>query len=185
MANHGKAYGMSEEVKRKQEAKYDPELEGQARMWLEALTGMAIGEDFHEGLKDGVILCKALNVLAPGAIKKINESKMPFKMMENIGKYLEAAEAYGVQRLDNFQTVDLYEAKNMTQVVDGIHALGRAAQAHGFNGPVIGAHPSEAAPRHFDQSTLEAGKAVLPAQSGYTGGANQKGMNFGLGRQIK
>ena len=32
---------------------------------------------------------------------------------------------------------------------------------------------------------LNSDPTVLPQQAGYTGGANQKGMNFGLGRQIK
>ena len=36
--------------------------------------------------------------------------------MENIGQFLAAAEAYGVARGDLFQTVDLYEAKNMLLV---------------------------------------------------------------------
>ena len=38
------------------------------------------------------------------------------------------------QATDLFQTVDLYEAKNMTLVVNGIHALGRAAQRAKFSG---------------------------------------------------
>lgn len=36
--------------------------------------------------------------------------------MENIGNFLKACEAYGLTKMDLFQTVDLYEAKNMPQV---------------------------------------------------------------------
>ncbi len=36
--------------------------------------------------------------------------------MENIGFFLKVAEGYGVAELDLFQTVDLFEAKNMNQV---------------------------------------------------------------------
>ena len=50
---------------------------------------------------------------------------MAFKMMENIGMFLQAVEEYGVAKTDLFQTVDLYEKTNMGQVVDTIHALGR------------------------------------------------------------
>ena len=56
---------------------------------------------------------------------KYNQSKMAFKMMENIGKFLEAAEKYGLNKTDLFQTVDLYEKANMWQVVCTIHAFGR------------------------------------------------------------
>ena len=36
--------------------------------------------------------------------------------MENISKFLAGAEKLGVPKHDMFQTVDLYEKKNMTQV---------------------------------------------------------------------
>jgi hypothetical protein len=39
-------------------AKYNPELEAQAKSWLEAISGDAIVPTFQEGLKDGRILCK-------------------------------------------------------------------------------------------------------------------------------
>lgn len=37
--------------------------------------------------------------------------------MENIGKFLEACDSYGVQKADLFQTVDLYEGTNIPQVI--------------------------------------------------------------------
>ena len=50
--------------------------------------------------------------------------------MENIGKFLDAMDAYGLNSFEKFQTVDLYEATNMTQVVLSIHALGRLVSAN-------------------------------------------------------
>ena len=44
------------------------------------------GKAFEESLKDGIILCKLMNVLSPGAIPKINEQGSNFKMMENANK---------------------------------------------------------------------------------------------------
>lgn len=58
--------------------------------------------------------------------------------MENINHFLLAAGQYGVPQYDLFQTVDLYEDKNMVQVINAIHALGGRAQKNRFDGPVIG-----------------------------------------------
>jgi hypothetical protein len=71
-----------------------------------------------------------MNTIKPGAIKKINDSAMAFKMMENIENFLRAAEDYGCKKIDLFQVVDLYERQNMTQVVNGIFALGRLVWDH-------------------------------------------------------
>jgi len=81
-------------------------------------------------------LVKLANKLSGSSIK-VNESKMAFKQMENIGKFLDAMDAYGLNSFEKFQTVDLYEATNMTQVVLSIHAIGRLAAKKGFNGPAI------------------------------------------------
>lgn len=69
--------------------------------------------------------CSLMNTIKPGSIKKINQNNMAFKMMENIENFLKAAENYGCKKIDLFQVVDLYERQNMTQVVNGIYALGR------------------------------------------------------------
>lgn len=67
-----------------------------------------------------------MNQLSPGIIKKINMSGGQFKMMENINKFQEAAKKYGVAEIDVFQTVDLWERRNIPQVTQCIMALGRA-----------------------------------------------------------
>ncbi|XP_015224795.1 PREDICTED: calponin-3-like [Cyprinodon variegatus] len=56
--NKGPAYGLSAEVRSKIAQKYDPQKEEELRFWMEEVTGMAIGENFQKGLKDGVILCE-------------------------------------------------------------------------------------------------------------------------------
>ena len=67
---------------------------------------------------------------------------------------------------DQFTTVDLYEAKNMTQVVDGLHALGRCAQKNGFQGPVIGAKEGTEHKREFTEAQLKAGEGIVGMQAG-------------------
>ena len=60
------------------------------------------------------------------------------------------------------------------KVVDGVHALGRAAQANKFSGPVIGAKPSEKAERNFSEDVLNAGNAVIGGQAGQFKKKNKK-----------
>lgn len=186
MAERPKGYGMTAELQAKKDAKHDPKMEQEARDWIEAVTGEKItGASFQEGIKNGVILCKLINTLQPGSVKKINDSKMAFKMMENIGNFLAACEAYGVSKLDLFQTVDLYENQNMPQVIGGIHGLGRKAQKKGFKGPTLGPKEADARKREFTEEQLKEGQNVIGLQMGTNKGASQAGQTgFGLGRQI-
>lgn len=187
MAARPKGFGYTAELKDKQDAKYSVEREREAKAWLQAVVGESFPSGtFHEALKDGVYLCKLVNKLRPGSVKKINTGKMAFKMMENIGNFLEAAYAYGLPKSDGFQTVDLYEAANMAQVVNALHALGRQAQKNRFTGPSLG--PKEASKNvrgSFDrQSQLEAA-TTIGLQMGSTKGASQAGMTpYGLQRQV-
>lgn len=69
-----------------------------------------------------------MNNLQPGSVPaKLagQRQKLAFKQMECIGKVIECMSSYGVPDHDNFQTVDLYEAVNLNQVVNGIQSLGR------------------------------------------------------------
>lgn len=70
------------------------------------------------------IVLRLINALHPGAVKKINTMKAPFKQRENIEMYLKGCEAYGLKTQDLFQVNDLYEHKNVYMVVDNIFALG-------------------------------------------------------------
>ena len=186
MADRPKGYGMTAELKDKQSGKYDLKLEREAKEWLQAVVGEPFpAGSFHEALKDGVYLCKAINKLAPGSVPKINQSKMAFKMMENIGNFLDSCSQYTMQKSDLFQTVDLYEDANMTQVVNTIHALGRKARAKGYRGAILG--PKEAAKqtREFDEETRKAGQTIIGLQMGTNKGATQAGMTpYGLQRQV-
>jgi hypothetical protein len=59
--------------------------------------------------------------------------------MENINTFLSAlTEKLDVPKHDQFQTVDLYEGKNIIQVIDTIFAFSRYAVAKGFDGPLLG-----------------------------------------------
>lgn len=58
--------------------------------------------------------------------------------MENINAFLDALIKLGVPKHETFQTVDLYEGKNIIQVIDCIFAFSRHAVASGFQGPLLG-----------------------------------------------
>ncbi|XP_065071495.1 myophilin-like [Rhopilema esculentum] len=190
MADRPDGYGFTAEVRGKLSSKYDSGREREALQWIEAVLGERVfggvqGSDaVHQKLKDGVILCKLINKIKPGSVKKINDSKMAFKMMENIGNFLDACMAIGIQKLDTFQTVDLYENQNMTQVIDGIHALGRKAPSVGYRGPGLGPKEATANKREFTEQQRRAGDGIIGLQAGYNKGASQAGQNFGKTRAI-
>mmetsp|Transcript_313 Transcript_313/g.438 ORF Transcript_313/g.438 Transcript_313/m.438 type:complete len:129 (+) Transcript_313:51-437(+) len=120
MANHGPVYGLDAELARKQAAKLDPALVKEATEYVAKKSGVSINGDLGDALNDGTVLCKMANNIQPGSIKKINTGKMPFLKMENINAYLEVCRAWGLKSSDLFQTVDLYEKKNMVAVVQNI-----------------------------------------------------------------
>lgn len=66
-----------------------------------------------------------MNKIKPGAIAKITTKGGGFALRENCAVFCNAAKAYGVPDNELFQTVDLFEKKNIAQVTLTIHALGR------------------------------------------------------------
>lgn len=195
MASRPRGYGLTAEVNRKIQEKYDVNLEQEARLWIEDVLGeelvpgsdrsQPLGHDkFHEVLKSGLILCRLINALQPGVVKKIDTRKANFFMMENIGNFLTACSAYGLNAADQFHTAALFERTNMTQVVNTLHALGRKAQKNGFQGPTIGVKESESNPRNFSEDKLREGQTIIGLQMGTNKGANQTGVNFGKTRSI-
>ena len=60
--------------------------------WIASLTGDTKGEreQFEDFLHDGVVLCKLINRLAPGSVKKIGK-KGEAAAMENINAFRAAA----------------------------------------------------------------------------------------------
>ena len=95
--------------------------------------------NFEDVLRDGTILCKLILKLLPGSVPKINTSGGQFKFMENINHFQTACRRYGVPDVDVFQTVDLYERRNIPAVTQCIMALGRTCYLHPeFKGPFLG-----------------------------------------------
>ena len=70
-------------------AKFDADAAKQATDWIAAVIGEEVGDNSNpdgitEAFKDGVKICKLINTLQPGSVKKINESKMAFKQVRTL-----------------------------------------------------------------------------------------------------
>mmetsp|Transcript_795 Transcript_795/g.1685 ORF Transcript_795/g.1685 Transcript_795/m.1685 type:complete len:601 (-) Transcript_795:60-1862(-) len=165
----GGGYGLDAELAKKMALKYDPKLEAEAQQWVEQVIGSSFPTSFAESLKNGQILCTLINTIKPGTIRSVSTSKMPFKQMENVSNYLKACRTLGVAEHDLFETVDLYEQKDMGVVVTCIHALGRAVQGT-YAGPKLGAKVADKNVRKFtpDQLKGDGGMTKLAAGSSKT-----------------
>jgi len=186
MANRGMGYGLSAQVANKLASKRDPDLEAEVLAWIEAILGEALPKGNYEDiLKDGVVLCKLMNKMMPGSVPKINTTGTHFKLMENINSFQNAAKKFGVGETDVFQTVDLWEKRNIPQVTQCIMALGRACYQHPeWPGPFLGPKPAEENRREFSDEQLKAGESVIGLQMGTNKGATQSGQNFGNSRHM-
>jgi hypothetical protein len=127
-------YGLSAACAAKMAAKRDGNLDQEAQEWIEVVLGekFPAGLSYEDSLKDGIILCKLMNKLVPGSVAKITTKGGAFALRSNIELFQKAARAYGVSDNELFQTVDLFEKKNIPQVTLAIHALGRFVSSLSF-----------------------------------------------------
>lgn len=156
-------FGMDKDIQNKLKAKFDPEKQAQAQAWVETIIGSKFTGTFHEELKDGVKLCKLINIIKPGSVPKINETKMAFKQRENIVNYLEGCKKLGMKESDCFVTQDLFEGDNMIVVIDQIFTLGAVSRkVNGFKGPYLGVKLSDENKREFSEEQLIAMRMAVP-----------------------
>nr|BAN20387.1 calponin/transgelin [Riptortus pedestris] len=188
MANNRAAKsGFAAEAQRKINSKYSEEHAHECLEWIKAITGEPDNtsgdmDNFYEILHDGVLLCRLVNIMKPGSVKKVNVSKMAFKCMENINAFLETAKAMGVPAQETFQTVDLWERQNLNSVVICLQSLGRKGAQYGQ--PSIGPKEADKNVRNFTEEQMRAGQGVISLQYGSNKGANQSGINFGNTRHM-
>jgi len=177
---------LQREIHNKMMGKRDAGQEKEAKEWMEAVLGQKFPAGSYEDvLQDGQVLCQLINKIKPGSVSKINSSGGQFKLMENITNFQKAIQAYGVAKIDLFQTVDLWEKKDIAQVTSTIFALGRTTYNHPeWSGPYLGPRPSQENNRNFDEATLRAGETIIGLQAGQNKGASQAGSNLGASRKI-
>uniref|UniRef100_A0A336MU40 Transgelin n=1 Tax=Culicoides sonorensis TaxID=179676 RepID=A0A336MU40_CULSO len=178
---------LERQVQAKIAGKRNPQQDAEAQEWIETILGekFPAGEKYEDVLRDGQVLCRLINKLQPGSVNKINSTGGQFKMMENINNFQKAIKDYGVPDLDVFQTVDLYEKKDIASVTCCLFALGRACYKHSeFPGPYLGPKPADECKRDFSEEQLKAGQTMIGLQAGTNKGASQAGQNMGAGRKI-
>ncbi|XP_073988118.1 transgelin calponin-3 [Rhodnius prolixus] len=185
--NRATKSGFAAEAQRKINSKYSEEHAQECLEWIKVITDEPINtsgdmDNFFETLKDGTLLCRLVNIMKAGSVKKINENKMAFKCMENINNFLEVARLMGVPAQETFQTVDLWERQNLNSVVICLQSLGRKGSQYGQ--PSIGPKEADKNVRNFTEDQLRAGQGVISLQYGSNKGANQSGINFGNTRHM-
>ncbi|KAE8349649.1 hypothetical protein BDV28DRAFT_151694 [Aspergillus coremiiformis] len=112
-------------------SRYTPQAAAEVRDWMEEVLQERLpAGDLLDALKDGVALCRLVNLaVSPGV--KYKQSSMPFVQMENISHFLRACQIppLSLPPHDVFLTVDLYEAKDPAQVLQCLVAFSRRANA--------------------------------------------------------
>ncbi|XP_065348131.1 myophilin isoform X1 [Cloeon dipterum] len=188
-SNRAAKSGFAAEAQRKINSKYSEELAQECLEWVKQITNEDFStsgemDNFYEVFKNGTRLCRLVNIIKPGSVKKINESQMAFKCMENINAFLDVARTLGVPAQETFQTVDLWERQNLNSVVICLQSLGRKVSAGNFGQPGIGPKEAEKNVRNFTEEQLKAGQGVISLQYGSNKGATQSGINFGNTRHM-
>jgi hypothetical protein len=121
---------------------YDPENPiSNMAAWLQELSGLPVAAateaELQVQLRSGVVLCHAANRIG-ASITAISTNEKMFEQISNIGKFLEFVKSTGVADRDLFVTTDLYDNKDMRQVIIGLNSLGRALhKTAGYSGPTV------------------------------------------------
>lgn len=106
--------------------------ESDMQAWLEEVLGTKVFQDgvsSAETLRDGIVLCKLLQALRPGSIKRYNAMKGAFFQLENITFFLTACTQHlGLARTDLFDVRDLYDQANFVKVLRTLELVHRAAR---------------------------------------------------------
>ncbi|PHH53461.1 Transgelin [Ceratocystis fimbriata CBS 114723] len=121
---------LDKDLRRLRLEKYTVSSANEVRDWIESSLGeKLLSDDLLESLRDGVALCKLVNLVIPPPGLRFKKSAMPFVQMENISLFLKACQSPPINLLqhDMFLTVDLYEQKDPAQVLQCIGSFSRAA----------------------------------------------------------
>lgn len=157
--------------------------------WMEAVMGEKIPRDqpFEKVLKDGIVLCNFANKLKPGSVKKINKKGSNFALMENLVAFQKQMKKWKVPDEEIFQSVDLFEARNVRQVVMSLLAFARIlSNTPEYTGPTLGPKMSDENKRDWDeeQQRQQRDAQLSLLTSGSNKGASASGVSMGQTRHM-
>jgi len=159
-------------------------IEAEIALWIEALIDDCIPpRPFDQVLRDGVLLCRAINVLKPGSVAKIAKPFTKDAYTQNLSAFIKGAESFGVPSDKLFAPADLVEGENIPKVINCLLTLARLCYEKGWEGPALGPKPT-GANKDWPESILRASEAIIPLQYGTNKFASQKGMRIGGARDV-
>lgn len=111
--------------------------ERQLVQWISRLTGEKASPDLDFGdlLKDGHLLCKIMNTIQPGSIKRIH-SRGEYALRENVANFILACRKYGLREDDCFSSTDLCDRADLSQVASTLFSLAELAHSRDKNFPL-------------------------------------------------
>ncbi|CAE6429290.1 unnamed protein product [Rhizoctonia solani] len=112
---------------------------GEAQQWIEGCLGMELGfgvVEMDEGLRNGVVLAKLAKAIGEAGegdvVRRIFEHpKLQYRHTDNINYFLVFVRNVGLPLSFEFDTIDLYEKKNIPKVIYCIHALSHLLSRRG------------------------------------------------------
>jgi len=133
--NHegNRLFGIDAELFLKMEAKRDRGRERRILTWVQTVLeeDLADLDNVHTSLKTGVLLCKLINKLKPGTIKKFAKTRlMPLTERANIEEFLQACIRLGVPQGDVCGISDLYSQKDLNAVYQTLFSLQVSSSFH-------------------------------------------------------
>ncbi|CAE6447844.1 unnamed protein product [Rhizoctonia solani] len=112
---------------------------GEAQQWIEGCLGMELGfgvVEMDEGLRNGVVLARLAKILGEAGegdiVRKIFEHPtLHYRHTDNINYFIAFVRNVGLPMSFEFDTIDLYEKKNIPKVIYCIHALSHLLSRRG------------------------------------------------------
>eukprot|EP00727_Mastigamoeba_balamuthi_P008726 m51a1_g4476 hypothetical protein (1467) ;mRNA; r:254921-260357 len=154
---------IDEDFRVRTEMRRSPEAEDACAQWIAEVMGEQkeglFAEGFAETLKDGVVLCRLANALAPGSVARIYKGPVAFLLMQNIDNFIAFERALGMPSSAMFTVPDLFDGKSLLSVMQSIRMLAQLFQKRpSYKGPTM--RDTSKSQSLFSQTLVKEGPAV-------------------------